>query len=86
MRRQVCAPEKWQASIAIAHFSDWNNIARSPLIETIEGMSMPSGRLKRAERAIQATRDQAELPPEAADALQELVDVVRAIEGCLSVR
>jgi uncharacterized membrane protein YccC len=45
---------------------------------------MPSSQLKRAERSIQAIRDQAELPPEAADALQELVDVVRTIEGRLS--
>jgi hypothetical protein len=29
---------------------------------------MPSSQLKRAERAIQTIRDQAELPPEAADA------------------
>jgi hypothetical protein len=33
---------------------------------------MPSSNLKRAERAIQTIRDQAELPPETADALQEL--------------
>jgi len=33
---------------------------------------MPSSQLKRAERAIQTIRDQAELPPETADALQEL--------------
>jgi hypothetical protein len=45
---------------------------------------MPSSQLKRAERAIQAIRDQAELPPEAADALQELVDIVRAIEDRVS--
>jgi uncharacterized membrane protein YccC len=45
---------------------------------------MPSSQLKRAERAIQSIRDQAELPPETADALQELVDVVRNIEGRLS--
>jgi hypothetical protein len=38
---------------------------------------MPSSQLKRAERAIQSIRDQAELPPETADALQEHVDVVR---------
>ena len=37
--------------------------------------------LKRAERAIQATRDQAELPAEAADALEELVDVVGTMEN-----
>ena len=47
----------------------------------IGGMIMPSSQLKRAERAIQTIRDQAELPPETADALQEIVDVIRAIEG-----
>jgi hypothetical protein len=47
-------------------------------------MTMPSSQLKRAERSIQTIRDQAELPPETADALQELVDVIRAIEGRLS--
>jgi hypothetical protein len=46
--------------------------------------SMPSSHLKRAERAIQTIRDQAELPLETADALQELVDVVRNIESRLS--
>ena len=45
---------------------------------------MPSSQLKRAERAIQMIRDQAELPPEAADALQELVDIVRTIEERVS--
>ena len=45
---------------------------------------MPSSQLKRAERAIQTIRDQAELPPETADALQEIVDVIGAIEGRLS--
>jgi hypothetical protein len=45
---------------------------------------MPSSQLKRAERAIQAIRDRAELPPETADALQEIVDVIRFIEGRLS--
>jgi hypothetical protein len=48
-------------------------------------MTMPSSQLKRAERAIQTIRDQAELPPEAADALQEIVDVIRNIEGRLSL-
>jgi uncharacterized membrane protein YccC len=47
-------------------------------------MPMPSSQLKRAERAIQTIRDQAELPPETADALQEIVDVIRTIEGRLS--
>jgi uncharacterized membrane protein YccC len=46
---------------------------------------MPSSQLKRAERAIEAIRNQSELPPEAADALQELVAVVRAIESRLTV-
>jgi len=45
---------------------------------------MPSSQLKRAERAIQTIRDQAELPPETADALQEIVDVIGAIEDRLS--
>jgi uncharacterized membrane protein YccC len=45
---------------------------------------MPSSQLKRAERAIQLIRDQAELPPETTDALQELVDVIRAVEGRLA--
>jgi hypothetical protein len=62
----------------------WNLIVSSNLIETIRGTSMPSSHLKRAERAIQSIRDQAELPPETADALQELVDVVRYIDGRLS--
>jgi hypothetical protein len=47
-------------------------------------MPMPSSQLKRAERSIQSIRDQGELPPGTADALQELVDVIRAIEGRLS--
>jgi hypothetical protein len=47
-------------------------------------MTMPSSQLKRAERAIQTIRDQAELPPGAADALHEIVDVIRTIEGRLS--
>jgi hypothetical protein len=42
---------------------------------------MPSSQLKRAERAI---RDRGEFPPEAADALQELVDAAKAIEGRVS--
>jgi len=45
---------------------------------------MPSSQLKRAERAIQTIRDRVELPPETADALQEIVDVVRTIESRLS--
>jgi hypothetical protein len=44
-------------------------------------MTMPSGQLKRAELSMQTIRDQGELPPETADALQELVDVIRASKG-----
>jgi len=45
---------------------------------------MPSSQLKRVERAIQTIRDQAELPSETADALQEIVDVIKTIESRLS--
>jgi hypothetical protein len=45
---------------------------------------MPGSQLKRAERAIQAIRDQGELPPETADALTEIVDAIRHVEGRLS--
>jgi hypothetical protein len=61
-----------------------NKIPGFPLIDFIRGMPMPSSQLKRAERSIQTIRDQREHPPETADALQELVDVIRAIEGRLS--
>jgi uncharacterized membrane protein YccC len=54
------------------------------LTVAIKGLPMPSSQLKRAEHAIHTIRAQAELPPEAADALQELVDVIRTIEGRLS--
>jgi hypothetical protein len=40
---------------------------------------MPGSQLKRAERAIQAIRDQGELPPETADALTEIVDAIRRL-------
>ena len=42
---------------------------------------MPSSQPKRAERAKQAIRDQVELPPEAAEALEGLVDVVGTMEN-----
>jgi hypothetical protein len=45
---------------------------------------MPGSQLKRAERAIQAIRDKGELPPETADALTEIVDAVRHVEGRLA--
>jgi hypothetical protein len=61
-------------------FSEWNSITRSPLVGTIKELCSVCSQLKRAERAIQAIRDQAELPPEAADALEELVDVVGTME------
>jgi hypothetical protein len=47
-------------------------------------MDHADSQLKRAGRAIRTIRDQAELPPETADALQEIVDVIRTIEGRLS--
>jgi hypothetical protein len=50
----------------------------------MEDIPMPATQLKRAERAIERIREQAELPPETAIALQELVDVVRNMEGRLS--
>lgn len=53
-------------------------------MEVIRELDMPTSQLKRAERAIQAIRDQAELPPEAAEALGEIVDLIRSIEGRLS--
>jgi hypothetical protein len=45
---------------------------------------MAATQLKRAERAIETIREHAELPPETATALQELVDVVRTIESRLT--
>ena len=45
---------------------------------------MPGSQLKRAERAIQAIRDQGELPPETAEALTEIVDAIRHVEVRLS--
>jgi uncharacterized membrane protein YccC len=50
-----------------------------------EEIPMPASQLKRAERAIEKIREQTELPPEAAIALQELVEVIRTIENRLSV-
>jgi hypothetical protein len=47
-------------------------------------MTMPSSRPRSAERAIQTIRDQAELPPETADVLQGIVDVIGTIEDRLS--
>jgi hypothetical protein len=45
---------------------------------------MAATQLKHAERAIERIREHAELPPEVAIALQELVDVVRTIESRLT--
>jgi hypothetical protein len=41
---------------------------------------MPSSQIRRSERAIQTIRDQAELPPEAADALREIGDLISTIK------
>ena len=38
---------------------------------------MPSSQLKRAEKAIAAIREQSELPPVAAEALEEIVAAIR---------
>jgi uncharacterized membrane protein YccC len=46
---------------------------------------MPANQLKRAEQAIEKIKEQAELPPEATIALQELVEVIRNIEKRLTV-
>ncbi len=45
---------------------------------------MPSSQLKRADRAIAAIGAQSELPPEAAEALEEIVAAVRAVEARLA--
>jgi hypothetical protein len=45
---------------------------------------MPNAQLKRAERAISLIRERDDLPPEAADALEELVGAVKAVESRLS--
>ena len=44
---------------------------------------MPSAQLKRAERAVAAIRQQAELPPETAVALDEIIAAIRSVEGRL---
>jgi hypothetical protein len=72
-QRCILAPERRASSGAAME----QNVSLS-LSETSEKWSeYASSQLKRARRAIQSIRDQAELPPETADALQELVDVVR---------
>ena len=40
---------------------------------------MPSSQSKRAEKAIAAIREQSELPPEAAEALEEIVAAIRTV-------
>jgi hypothetical protein len=54
------------------------------LVGNTQRITHADSQLKRAERAIQAIRDQAGLPPEAADALQEVVDIERTIEDRVS--
>jgi uncharacterized membrane protein YccC len=46
---------------------------------------MPSSQLKRAERAIATIRDQGELPPETADAIEEIVEALRIVERRLAM-
>jgi hypothetical protein len=50
-----------------------------------EEISMPANQLKRAEQAIERIREEAELPPKAKIALQELVEVVRNLDKRLTV-
>ena len=45
---------------------------------------MPSSQLKRAEKAIAAMREQGKLPPETADAIEELVEALRTVERRLA--
>jgi uncharacterized membrane protein YccC len=45
---------------------------------------MPANQLKRAERAVERIKEQAELPPETAIALEDIVEAVRNIEQRLS--
>jgi hypothetical protein len=46
-----------------------------------EEATMPSAQLKRAERAIAVIRERDELPPETAEALDEIVAAIRTVEG-----
>jgi hypothetical protein len=46
---------------------------------------MSSSQLKRAEHAIEQVRSNGCMPPEAIDALTEIVDLVRSIESRVSV-
>ena len=45
---------------------------------------MPSSQLKRAEKAIAAIREVGELPREAADAIEELVEALRIVDRRLA--
>jgi len=45
---------------------------------------MLGAQLKRAERAIAVIREQGELPPETAEALDEIVAAIRTVEGRLA--
>ncbi len=46
---------------------------------------MPSSQLKRAERSIAAIREQAELSPGTADAIEEIVAAIRTVERRLEM-
>jgi len=45
---------------------------------------MPTSQLKRAEKSIAAIREQGEMPPEMAVALEEIVAAIRSVEGRLA--
>jgi hypothetical protein len=46
---------------------------------------MPSSQLKRAEQGLAAMREKQEMPPEAADAKEEIVAAIRAVERRLAI-
>jgi uncharacterized membrane protein YccC len=60
-------------------------MAPSSLTREPRDLMMPSSQLKRAERAIATIRDQSELPPETADAIEELVEALRTVERRLAI-
>jgi hypothetical protein len=45
---------------------------------------MPSSQLKRAEKAIAVIREASELPPEAADVMEELIKALRIVDRRLA--
>jgi hypothetical protein len=48
-------------------------------------MVMPKSQLKRAEQAVAAIREQGELPPETAEAIEGLLEAIRIVERRLAI-